>query len=74
MGRIVFGIILAVVGGVALWLGEIPYTERETIELGPIQASADVDRALEIPPIAAGLVLALGVGIVAYDVARRGTS
>ena len=71
MLRRLVGIALAVMGGVGLWLGEIPYTERETVELGPIQASADVERAVEIPPLLAGSLMALGVGIAVYGRGRE---
>lgn len=71
MRRIVVGVVLALLGGLGLWLGEIPYKERETLELGPIQASADVERAIEIPPLLAGSLMALGVGIAVYGGGRR---
>lgn len=71
MKWIVVGALLAVLGGAALWFGGIPYTDRETLELGPIQASADVERVYEIPPLAAGAVMALGVGLVVWGAARR---
>lgn len=71
MRWIVIGVVLAAVGGVGLWLGGIPYTERETMEIGPIQASADVERQFEIPPIAAGALLALGAGLVVYGATRK---
>lgn len=71
MRWVVIGVILAVLGGVSLWLGGIPYTETESVELGPIQASADVERRFEIPPIVAGSVLALGVGLAVYGASRK---
>ncbi len=72
MRWVVTGIILAAVGGVGLWLGGIPYTERETMELGPISASADVEKQFDIPPLAAGGLMALGVGLAVYGASRRG--
>lgn len=71
MVRIVIGVAIAVLGGIGLWIEAIPYTERETLELGPIQASADVEREWEIPPLAGGAMIALGAGIAAYGAARR---
>lgn len=73
MRWVVIGVVIAVLGGVGLWLGGIPYTERESVELGPIQASADVERRLEIPPLVAGSILALGVGLAVYGATRKGT-
>ena len=72
MRWVVIGVVLAVLGGVGLWLGGIPYTETETMELGPLQASADVERRMEIPPLAAGAVMALGVGLAVYGATRKG--
>ena len=72
MRWVVTGIILAAVGGVGLWLGGIPYTERETMELGPISASADVEKQFDIPPLAAGGLMALGVGLAVYGASRKG--
>jgi len=71
MVRIVIGVAIAVLGGVGLWIEDIPYTERETLELGPIRASADVERHWRIPPLAGGAVMAMGVGIAVYGAARR---
>lgn len=71
MRWVVIGIILAAVGGVGLWLGGIPYTERETMELGPISASADVEKRFDIPPLAAGGLMALGVGLAVYGASRK---
>jgi len=72
MRWVVIGVILAVLGGVGLWLGGIPYTETETMELGPLQASADVERTFEIPPIAAGALMAVGAGLTVYGATRKG--
>ena len=72
MRWVVIGVVLAVVGGVGLWLGGIPYTTTETMELGPIQASADVERQYEIPPLAAGGLMARGVGLAVYGATRKG--
>lgn len=66
------GIAIAILGGVALYFGGIPYTDREQIlDVGPIQASAEVRERFDIPPLVAGGLLALGVGVVAYGVGRK---
>lgn len=72
MRWVVIGVTLAALGGVGLWFGGIPYTETETMELGPIKASADVERMWEIPSLAAGAVMALGVGLAVYGATRKG--
>lgn len=72
MRWVVTGVALVVLGGVGLWLGGIPYTERETMELGPLRASADVERELEIPPLAAGALMAFGTGLAVYGATKKG--
>ena len=73
MRWVVIGVILAGLGGVGLWMGGIPYTETETMELGPLQASADVERTYEIPPLLAGAVMALGTGLAVYGATTKKT-
>lgn len=65
------GLVVAVLGALALWFGGIPYTDTETIEVGPISASAEVRERYDIPPIVAGCVMALGVGLAVYGRGRR---
>jgi hypothetical protein len=67
----ILGLVLVVLGAVALWLGGIPYTDTEVFELGPIEATTEVERRFEIPPILAGTVMALGVGLVVYAKGHR---
>jgi len=66
------GLIFAVLGAVALWAGGIPYLERtELIDAGPIRATAETRETFDIPPLAAGAILALGVGLIVYDRGRN---
>ena len=71
MIRIIIGTIVALSGAAGLWLGAVPYTETETLELGPITASADVEREYQIPPIAAGTLMSLGVGLAVWGMTSR---
>jgi hypothetical protein len=61
------GVVLVVLGLLALVYGGITYTKREkVIDLGPIQATATEKKQIPLPPIAGGLaVLAGAVMIVA---------
>jgi len=54
----ILGVLLNVAGVLALLYGGIPYKQRETlIDLGPLKATADVEKKAEIPPpVGAGLV------------------
>jgi hypothetical protein len=56
------GILLVVLGALALAYQGITYTHRENIvDIGPIHATADTQRTIPLPPILGGLALAAGV-------------
>ena len=56
------GILLIVLGVVALAYGGFSYTKREKIvDLGPIQATAETQETVPLPPILGGLALAGGI-------------
>jgi hypothetical protein len=55
------GILLLVLGVFALAYQGFSYTTREkVIDLGPIQASADVEHSLPLPPIVGALAIVGG--------------
>jgi len=59
------GIILIVVGIIALAYGGFTYTKREKIiDVGPLQVSADKVHTVPLPPILGALALAGGVVLV----------
>jgi hypothetical protein len=54
------GVVLIVLGVAALLYQSVSYTSRETvIDIGPLQATADRERTLAIPP-ALGMAVVLG--------------
>jgi hypothetical protein len=56
------GILLVVLGALALAYQGINYTRREkVIDLGPIHATEDVQRHIPLPPIIGGLALIGGI-------------
>ena len=64
------GIVLIVLGLAALVYGGVTYTSRETvIEIGPLQATANRERTLPVPPIV-GVVAVVG-GVVLLVAANR---
>jgi hypothetical protein len=64
------GIVLIVLGLLGLVYQGITYTTREKIiDIGPIEASADVEKTRSIPPIASGA--AVVVGLVLLVAGRR---
>ena len=56
------GIILIVIGIVALAYQGITYTTREkVVDLGPIQMTAEKTKTLPLPPIVGGIALVGGI-------------
>ena len=61
----VAGVILIVLGALALAYQGFTYTTREkVINLGPIQASVDKEKTVPLPPILGGLAIAAGVIVI----------
>jgi hypothetical protein len=66
----VAGIVLIVVGVVALLTGSFSYTKNEKVlDVGPVQATVERHKRVAIPPILGGLSVAAGV--VLLFVGRR---
>ncbi|HSE41502.1 MAG TPA: DUF3185 domain-containing protein [Acidobacteriota bacterium] len=58
----IVGIILIVVGVVALIFQGITYTTREkVIDLGPIHATAEKKKTIPLPPVLGGIALVGGI-------------
>jgi uncharacterized membrane protein len=63
---IVIGICLILLGIVALSYNQITYTTKEKIvEIGPLQATAEKEKSIPLPPLLGGLALVAGVGLIA---------
>jgi len=61
----VVGIILIVIGIVALTVQGITYTKREKVlELGPIEASKETKQTIPLSPILGGVALIGGIALV----------
>ena len=61
----IIGVVLIVVGVLALALGSISYTKEETVlDIGPIEATAKTRESIPLPPLLGGLALAGGVALV----------
>jgi hypothetical protein len=59
------GILLIVVGALALAYQGFNYTHREKVlDVGPIHATVDDQKHVSVPPILGGLVLLAGVGLL----------
>lgn len=63
--QIVIGIALIVLGALALIYQGITYTTRETIvDIGPIEATAERERTVPLPPILGAIALIGGIVLV----------
>ncbi|HXA08840.1 MAG TPA: DUF3185 domain-containing protein [Chthoniobacterales bacterium] len=61
----IIGLILIVVGIIALAYGGFSYTKREKIiDAGPLQVSADREHTVPLPPVLGALALAGGIVLV----------
>jgi hypothetical protein len=68
----IVGILLIVLGVIALAYGGISYTKREkVVDIGPIEATAETRETIPLPPILGGLALAGGVILLIYGSRTR---
>ena len=59
------GIVLIVLGLLALVYQGVTYTQRETvIDIGPIHATADQEKTLPLPPIVGVVAVVAGVALL----------
>jgi hypothetical protein len=66
------GIVLIVLGVVALVYQGITYTRRETvIDIGPLHATADRERTLPLPPVFGIAAIAGGVALLVVGGRKR---
>lgn len=62
------GIVLIVLGALALAYQGIRYTTREkVIDLGPLQVTASERKSIPLPPIVGGAALVAGIALVLAD-------
>jgi hypothetical protein len=68
----VAGMVLVVVGLVALAYQGITYTSRETvIDIGPLHATADREKTLPLPPLVGIVAVAGGAALLFAGVRKR---
>jgi uncharacterized membrane protein YidH (DUF202 family) len=61
----IIGILLIIIGVIALAYGGFTYTKREkVIDAGPLQVSADKEKTVPLPPILGGACLVGGIILV----------
>lgn len=60
----ILAIVLIVLGVISLAYGGITYTKREKVlDIGPIEATAERQKTVPLPPILGGVALATGIGL-----------
>jgi hypothetical protein len=65
------GILLVVLGALALAYQGITYTKREkVVDIGPIHATADTKKTIPLPPILGGIALIGGVVLLVAGAKR----
>jgi hypothetical protein len=68
----IVGIVLIVLGVIALAYGGISYTrEEKVLDIGPIEATAERRETIPLPPILGGLALAGGIVLLIAGSRRR---
>ena len=66
------GILLIVLGGLALAYQGFDYTHQEKVlDVGPIHATAEEQKHVSIPPVLGGLVLVGGVALVIVGAKKK---
>ena len=66
------GILLVILGALALAYQGISYTRQEKIlDIGPIHATAETHKQSPLPPILGGLMLVGGVGLLVMGARQK---
>ena len=69
---VLIGIVLVVLGALALAYQGISYSRTETVlDLGPIQATQETQQRIPLPPILGGVALIGGVALLVAGTRRR---
>lgn len=69
----IVGVLLIVVGVIALVWGGISYTrERTVVDLGPIEARTQERETIPLPPVLGGVALVAGVLLLFVPARTRG--
>lgn len=66
------GIILIVLGAIALVYDGFSYTRRrDTVRLGPMSATVEQRERVSVPPLLAGVAIVAGIAMFLVDRRRR---
>jgi uncharacterized membrane protein YidH (DUF202 family) len=68
----IIGVVLIVIGIIALAYGGITYTKREKVlDIGPLEATTERRETIPLPPVLGGLALAGGVVLLIVGSRRK---
>ena len=69
----VLGIVLIVLGAVALAYQGITYTTREkVVDLGPLKVEAEKEKTIPLPPVLGGVAILVGLVLLIANARGRG--
>ncbi|MGH7390236.1 MAG: DUF3185 domain-containing protein [Candidatus Rokuibacteriota bacterium] len=70
-GLVLVGVVLIVLGAVALAYQGITYTTQEKIvDLGPLKVEAQREKTIPLPPVLGGVAVAVGVVLLVIGLKR----
>jgi hypothetical protein len=69
----VLGIVLIVLGAVALAYQGITYTTKEkVVDLGPLKVEAEKEKTIPLPPVLGGVAIVVGLVLLIANARGRG--
>lgn len=69
---VIVGIVLVVLGAAVLGYDHYTYTTKEKVlQIGPLQATAEKQRTISLPPVLGWVLVALGAGVLIFGRSRK---
>jgi uncharacterized membrane protein HdeD (DUF308 family) len=67
-GKTIFGVVLIVIGILALTYQGLTYTtQKKVIDIGPIQATKEEHHTIPLPPVLGAIALVGGIAVIALE-------